>query len=52
MDDPLRAWVYADGRVIWSQTGGRSGGIPEGATELTSGASSNDSRQWASSSWR
>jgi hypothetical protein len=33
----VRAWVYADGRIIWSQTASRSGGIPEGASELTSG---------------
>jgi hypothetical protein len=33
----VRVWVYADGRIIWSQTAGRSGGIPEGASELTSG---------------
>jgi hypothetical protein len=29
----VRSWVYADGRIIWS----RSGSIPEGANELTSG---------------
>jgi hypothetical protein len=29
----FRVWVYADGRIIWS----RSGSIPEGANELTSG---------------
>jgi hypothetical protein len=29
----VRAWVYADGRMIWS----RSGSVPEGANELTSG---------------
>jgi hypothetical protein len=33
----VRVWVYADGRIIWSQTASRSGGIPEGASELTSG---------------
>ncbi|HSF60644.1 MAG TPA: hypothetical protein VLA69_03040 [Gaiellaceae bacterium] len=33
----VRAWVYADGRIIWSQTASRSGPIPEGANELTSG---------------
>jgi hypothetical protein len=32
-----RVWVYADGRIIWSQTASRSRRIPEGATELTSG---------------
>ena len=29
----FRVWVYSDGRIIWS----RSGSIPEGANELTSG---------------
>jgi hypothetical protein len=29
----VRAWVYEDGRIIWS----RSGSIPEGANEFTSG---------------
>jgi hypothetical protein len=29
----VRAWVYADGRIVWS----REGAIPEGANELTSG---------------
>jgi len=33
----VRVWLYADGRIIWSQTASRSGGIPEGASELTSG---------------
>jgi hypothetical protein len=33
----VRAWVYADGRIISSQTASRSGRIPEGANELTSG---------------
>ena len=33
----VRAWVYADGRIIWSQTASRSGQIPEGANEVTSG---------------
>jgi hypothetical protein len=32
-----RVWVYADGRIIWSQNGSRSGQIPEGANELSSG---------------
>jgi hypothetical protein len=32
-----RVWVYADGRVIWSQNASRSGQIPEGANELSSG---------------
>ena len=29
----VRAWVYADGRMIWS----REGSVPEGANEFTSG---------------
>jgi hypothetical protein len=33
----VRVWVYADGRIIWSQTASRSGRISEGANELTSG---------------
>ncbi len=33
----VRVWVYADGRIIWSQTASRRGGIPEGASELSSG---------------
>jgi hypothetical protein len=32
----VRAWVYADGRMIWSWTK-MAGRIPEGANELTSG---------------
>jgi hypothetical protein len=32
-----RVWVYADGRIVWSQTASRRGRIPEGANELTSG---------------
>jgi len=32
-----RVWVYADGRVVWSQNASRSGQIPEGANELSSG---------------
>jgi hypothetical protein len=32
-----RVWMYADGRIIWSQSGSWSGQIPEGANELTSG---------------
>ena len=32
----VRAWVYADGRIIWSR-GEPALRVPEGATELTSG---------------
>jgi hypothetical protein len=34
----VRAWVYADGRVIWSEESSMSSRpVPEGANELTSG---------------
>jgi hypothetical protein len=38
--DIVRAWVYADGRIIWDRRPHHPGpvrGIPEGANELTSG---------------
>jgi len=38
--DIVRAWMYADGRIIWDRRPHRPGpvrGIPEGANELTSG---------------
>jgi hypothetical protein len=40
MADMVRAWVYADGRIIWDRRPhdpGRGTGIPEGASELNSG---------------
>ena len=34
----VRAWVYADGRIIWSEESSQSSRpVPEGANELTSG---------------
>jgi hypothetical protein len=39
-NDIVRAWVYADGRIIWDRRPHHRGpvrGIPEGANELTSG---------------
>jgi hypothetical protein len=33
----VRAWVYADGRIIWSEQGPSSRTVPEGANEFTSG---------------
>jgi hypothetical protein len=36
--DIVRAWVYADGRIIWDRRPFHAkGGIPEGANEFTSG---------------